>query len=64
MSTVIAFPAAGTVPVRRGTTKRRGGDGRRREGAEIIILPVVRIERHDAKLPGPVQFGSGGRRTH
>lgn len=64
MSTVIAFPAADTVPVRRGATKRRDLEGGRREGAEIIILPVVRIERYDAPLPGPVQFGSGGRRTH
>lgn len=63
MSMVIAFPAAGNVSVRRGTARRRERDGPRRDGAEIVILPVVRIERHEAPLPGPVQMGSGARRV-
>lgn len=46
MSTVIAFSAARRAPV-------RGRDfqhaARPEGGAEIVILPVVRIERHDPK---------------
>lgn len=53
MSTVIAFPDARSLPVRRGSSRPRPSDGVRAEGAEIVILPVVRIERHVSALPGP-----------
>jgi hypothetical protein len=51
MNTVIAFPDTPRQPVRRGSS--RSDRGNRPEGAEIVILPVVRIERHVSALPGP-----------
>ncbi|MFS8037650.1 hypothetical protein ACI7BZ_11935 [Xanthobacter sp. AM11] len=63
MSNVIAFPAADTVPVRREAPKRRKPDAPLRTGADIVILPVVRIERHDAPAPGTAQLGAAGRRS-
>lgn len=52
MNTVIAFPDAARQAARRGSPRPDGGSGRP-EGAEIVILPVVRIERHTSALPGP-----------
>lgn len=49
MSTVIAFPDAARQPARREASR----SDRRPEGAQIVILPVVRIERHVSALPGP-----------
>ncbi|MFG1403558.1 hypothetical protein [Xanthobacter sediminis] len=56
MSTVIAFPSARDMAARAATV------GRREElsGPKIVILPVVRIERH-ADVPGnaPRPAGAG-----
>ncbi|MFG1191921.1 hypothetical protein [Xanthobacter flavus] len=52
MNTVIAFPDTARQPARRGSSRADRG-GSRPEGAEIVILPVVRIERHVSALPGP-----------
>ncbi|MFG1298320.1 hypothetical protein V5F49_00855 [Xanthobacter sp. V3C-3] len=64
MSTVIAFP--GTRPVAPRLRPDDRGDGTRaqRREADIVILPVVRIERHEARLPGPVMPLGNGRRAH
>lgn len=69
MSTVIAFPGTRPVAPRIRTDRRASAQHRRPEGADIVILPVVRVERHEARLPGPVMPGSGmpfggGRRAH
>lgn len=52
MNTVIAFPDTARQPARRGSSRPDRGTSRP-EGAEIVILPVVRIERHVSALPGP-----------
>ncbi|MFG1372564.1 hypothetical protein V5F32_10350 [Xanthobacter oligotrophicus] len=63
MSTVIAFPDAWTLAERRATARNRDGDEVRPEGADIVILPVVRVERYEAQLPGPVPRSNNGRRA-
>lgn len=63
MSTVIAFPT-----VRRKATGRPSGKKVRKRdenGPVIVILPVVRIERHDtadAEMARPA-FGPGSRKV-
>lgn len=69
MSTVIAFPGRHPVAPRIRPERRESAQPRRPKGADIVILPVVRVERHEARLPGPVMPGSGmplgsGRRAH
>lgn len=64
MSMVIAFPAARRAPVRGETARRRAAQARRPEGAEIVILPVIRIERHEAVEPNDTTRGSATRRAH
>ncbi|MDI4658978.1 hypothetical protein [Xanthobacter autotrophicus] len=63
MSTVIAFPDAWTLAARRPAARSRDADEVRTESAEIVILPVVRVERYDAHLPGPVPRSNNGRRA-
>ena len=62
MSTVIAFPDAPTLASRRAPARGRDADEARTEGADIVILPVVRVERYEAQLPGPVPRSNNGRR--
>lgn len=59
MSTVIAFPEMRTAPPRREQMRHATGDAQPSQArvAEIVILPVVRIERHVSALPGPVPAG-------
>ncbi|QRG06362.1 hypothetical protein EZH22_25980 [Xanthobacter dioxanivorans] len=64
MSTVIAFSTARRTPVRGQASGRRRAEAERPGGAEIVILPVVRIERHDADAPGSPRFGSAAIRPH
>lgn len=65
MSTVIAFPVTGRAqPARRGAERKQTTEAEPRTDAQILILPVVRIERYEALLPGPVQRGAGTRRPH
>ncbi|MDI4663899.1 hypothetical protein K9U40_06095 [Xanthobacter autotrophicus] len=61
MSTVIAFPDVHTLAPRRGPGRSRDAEEVRPEGADIVILPVVRVERYEAQLPGPVPRTSGRR---
>ncbi|MET3353218.1 hypothetical protein V5F34_04375 [Xanthobacter autotrophicus] len=63
MSTVIAFPDASTLASRRPPARSRDADDIRSPGADIVILPVVRVERYEAPLPGPVPFSTNGRRA-
>ncbi|MFG1361804.1 hypothetical protein [Xanthobacter versatilis] len=63
MSTVIAFPDAWTLAARRATPRNRDGDEVGSKGADIVILPVVRVERYEARLPGPVPRSNNGRRA-
>lgn len=62
MSTVIAFPDASTLAATLATRRPRDGDAPRSDGANIVILPVVRVERYEARLPGPVPRSNNGRR--
>lgn len=64
MRTVIAFPGTRPVAPRLKPDSRDGSARPRQESADIVILPVVRVERHDARLPGPVMPLGSGRRAH
>ena len=55
MGTVITFP-----DTLRDAPANNRNDGRR-QPATIIILPVIRIERHDEGAPGGVAPGSNSR---
>lgn len=61
MSTVIAFSAARRAPVR-GRDMQHGA--RPEGGAEIVILPVVRIERHEVAQVAEAYRGPTGNRPH
>lgn len=52
MSTVIAFPASRATPPLSG--RKRAGSRPELAGPRIVILPVVRIERHADAAPLPV----------
>ncbi|MFG1347667.1 hypothetical protein V5F59_22465 [Xanthobacter autotrophicus DSM 431] len=64
MSTVIAFPTARRAPVRGQAARRRMAREPRPEGAQIVILPVIRIERHEAGETEEAARGANNRRAH
>lgn len=61
MSTVIGFPLLRMGSQRRGTDRLREEGGRR--GADIVILPAVRIERHGSTAHSAPPPQDGARRT-
>lgn len=64
MSTVIAFSLARRPSVRGQAGRRSLSEGTRTEGAEIVILPVVRIERHETVASDASRLGSAASRPH
>lgn len=61
MSQVIGFPLLRMGSQRRGTDRLREEDGR--QGADIVILPTVRIERHGSTAQSASPPQDGTRRT-
>lgn len=64
MSTVIAFSTARRPSARGQTGRRPPVEVTATGGAQIVILPVVRIERHDTVSAETSRIGSAASRPH